>query len=587
MSEMKCPMMGTTACPVTPDEKETKPVIKSPVMLDKTGVRIAEALEGKLKQQNNVSSLDTTSLVSNVIEAAGMPVYVSDVTEYAAFNITETGWYIFARIAAKEGTTVTSATKVEGADGYVAEVGADHIDVAVRFEVAAVSKIVVIEWGAYAETFVFKATDLAVRNLDYRVTFYVYDIDDFATWEYARSTDAVFVGTKYYVEENGVYTQAAVKAYTDIPADTYYTHAYVESEDEVFQEGVVYYTLDGSTYTPAEVTPGEELTPDGVDPAPVYYVDQWTLTTDTSFVGDRYFGETEGNYEQIAVKAGDPCSYYTKVVEYPLTEDTTFVGTEYWTPDDSDLGYTRVAVVAGEQIPEDEFYTHTYTKLTAAGKFAEGVRYYKLVDDEYELQEVTVGASYAKNVYYIDTWTEATGSFVGTAYWIETDGVWSQAAVIAGESVPEDTYHLRVVSWPQATEDTFAEGTTYYTKSGEEYTAAEVTAGEAIPSYYKHSKVTFEGMTRNITYRCNTPIDCPMVFNLPEIEDETHGCWYEIRFQHTGSFSSTLNVPEGVKVATEHTQAETKGMNMVDLHYTSIGGLKLWRFMNTHSSIPA
>ena len=122
---------------------------------------------------------------------------------------------------------------------------------------------------------------------------------------------------------------------------------------------------------------------------------------------------------------------------------------------------------------------------------------------------------------------------------------------------------------------------------GEEYTAAEVTAGEAIPAYYKHSKVTFEGMTRNITYRCNTPIDCPMVFNLPEIEDETHGCWYEIRFQHTGSFSSTLNVPEGVKVATEHTQAETKGMNMVDLHYTSIGGLKLWRFMNTHSSIPA
>lgn len=542
----------------------------------------------ELHNKGRVTTLDGTSLASaEIIEAAGIPVYVDDVTQYAAYGITDTGWYVFARITSKDGTRVTAETTVEGAAGCVKTIGDDHIDVAVRFEVASVSQMVVIDWGGYAETFVFKATDLAIRNLDYRVTFYVYDIDDFATWEYARSTDETFVGTKYYTEENGVYTQAAVKAYEHVPADTYYTHAYIKSEDEVFQDGTTYYTLSGGVYSPMEVTPGEKLTPDGVDPAPVYYVDQWTLTTDTSFVGDRYFGETEGNYEQIAVKAGDPCSYYTKVVEYPLTEDMTFVGTAYWTPDDSDLGYTRVAVVAGEQIPEDEFYTHTYTKLTAAGKFAEGVRYYKLVDGEYELQEVTVGASYTKNVYYIDTWTEATGSFVGTAYWIETDGVWSQAAVIAGESVPEGMYHLRVVSWPQATEDTFADGTTYYTKSGEEYTAADVTAGEAIPAYYKHSKVTFEGMTRNITYRCNTPIDCPMVFNLPEIEDETHGCWYEIRFQHTGSFSSTLNVPEGVKVATEHTQAETKGMNMVDLHYTSIGGLKLWRFMNTHSSIPA
>ena len=45
-------------------------------------------------------------------------------------------------------------------------------------------------------------------------------------------------------------------------------------------------------------------------------------------------------------------------------------------------------------------------------------------------------------------------------------------------------------------------------------------------------------------------------------------------------------MPEGVKIATEHTQAETAGMNMVDLHYMSIDGIKIWRFMNTHSSIP-
>lgn len=318
---------------------------------------------------SRVTSINNTVLAGpEVIEAAGIPVYVSDVTEYSTFGITETGWYIFARIAAKDGVTVSDATTVTGAAGYIAEAGADHIDVAIKFEVAAMSGVVNITWDAdNAETFVFKATDLAIRNLDYRVTFYVYDIDDFATWEYALTTDATFVADNYY------YTEA-----------------------------------------------------DGV--------------------------------------------------------------------------YTLAEVTAGEAVPA----------------------YYTLADEVY---------------------TQATG--------------------------------------------TFAEGTTYYTKSGEEYTAAEVTAGEAIPAFYKHSKVTFEGMTRNITYRCNTVIDCPVVFNLPEIEDETHGCWYEIRFQHTGSFSSTLNVPEGVKVATEHTQAETKGMNMVDLHYTSISGLKLWRFMNTHSSIPA
>ena len=70
------------------------------------------------------------------------------------------------------------------------------------------------------------------------------------------------------------------------------------------------------------------------------------------------------------------------------------------------------------------------------------------------------------------------------------------------------------------------------------------------------------------------------------VEDDGHGAWYEIRLRHSGSFSSTLVVPEGVKVATEHTQAETAGMNMVDLHYMSIDGVKLWRFMNTHSSLP-
>lgn len=327
---------------------------------------IAANLEGK---SSKVQSLTDTGLAcGTVIEAVGIPVYVDDVTEYADFGITETGWYVFARISAPGGMRVTGDTDIEGAAGCVASAGADHIDVAVLFDVAAVSQTVVIDWGGYTESFVFKATDLAVRNLDYRVTFYVYDVDEFATWEYTFATDATFDATKFY---------------------------WVQQED--------------GTYAAATVTAGEAI--------PAYYT----------------------------------------------SDDGT-----------------------------------TYTQ-------------------------------------------------------------------VAG---------------------TFEAGVTYYTKSEDTYTEATVTVGDPIPAYYVHSKVTFEGMTRNITYRCRTIIDCPVVFNLPVIEDETHGAWFEIRFQHSGSFSSTLNVPEGVKVATEHTQPEAEGINVVDLHYTVINDLKIWRFLNTHSSIP-
>lgn len=286
-------------------------------------------------RRSTVTSLDSTPLaVGTIVEAVGNPVFVEDddIEQYSAYGITATGWYVFARITAKDGIEVGANTTVTGAAGYIATAGNNYVDVACRFEVAAFSCVVVVNWdGSFEETFVFKTTDLAVNNLDYRVTFYVYDIEDpdhnCATWEYALTEDATFSADKYY---------------------------YTKGENDV--------------YTLAEVT--------------------------------------------------------------------------------------------------------------------------------------------------------------------------------AGETVPADTY-------------------------------------------YNHSKVTFSGMTRNIVYVCNTPIDCPQVYNLPEIEDDTHGCWFEIRLRHTGSFSSTLNVPEGVKVATEYTQAETKGMNMVDLHYTSVGGTKLWRFLNTHSTIPA
>lgn len=145
-----------------------------------------------------------------------------------------------------------------------------------------------------------------------------------------------------------------------------------------------------------------------------------------------------------------------------------------------------------------------------------------------------------------------------------------------------------------ATDATFVEGTAYYVSDGEGgYELAPVTSctvGDAVPAdtYFVHSKLVVSGMTRNVTYRLDVPVDCPSEFVLPEVEDEEHGCWFEMRFRHTGSFSSTLKPPTpDVKVATEHTQAETKGMNMVDLHYSSVGGAKVWRFMNTHSTFTA
>lgn len=318
---------------------------------------------------SRLTSLDNTHLSGfKIYETVGIPVYVSNVTDYSAYAITETGWYLFVRIEAKTDAAVTAETTITGAAGYIATPGAAHVDVAVRFDVAAQSQIVTITWSSgNAETFVFKATDLAVRNLDYRTTFYVYDISEHAEWKFKAATDATAVGTAYYIQKNGVYTKAAVKAHEIIPANTYYTFA------------------DG----------------------------QYTLATDPIFKGTAYFAKSDGIYTQVAVAAG-----------------------------------------------------------------------------------------------------------------------------------------------------------------------------EAISGYYVHSGVTFSGMARNVTYKCDTVIDCPVTFILPEIEDEIHGCWYEIRFRYAAYFSTTLQVPDGVKVATEGTLTVTEGINMVDLHYTDVGGAKVWRFVNTHSTIP-
>ena len=420
--------------------------------------RAINALNAATKARQRVHSLDATALAANtIVEAVGVPVYVSYVAEYAAYGLTATGWYVFARIDAPDGVDASAAV-AEGVAGQIR--GSGSIDIAVRFEVAAMSQLVTITWDAdNVDTFVFKATDLATRNLDYRTTFYVYDIAPFTTWEYALTTDATFqAGKKYYTKDGDTYTLAEVQ-----------TVAYQLTADETFQTGKTYYTKgEDDTYTAATVTAGEAV------PADTYY-------------------------EQTTVPVP---AYYVQTHPYALTTDTTFT---------------------------------------------EGKTYY------------------TKN----------------------EDGTYTAATVTVGEAVPADTYYEQTTAYVQTADATFHAGVTYYKKVGTEYTEAVVTTGDPIPAYYNHSKVTFSGMARNITYMLDEVVDCPQVYVLPEIEDDTHGCWYEIRLRHSGSFSSTLQVPEGVKVATQHTQAETEGLNMVDLHYSNVGGVKLWRFLNTHSTIPA
>lgn len=386
-------------------------LVTKPVMLDETGRAIEDAIRG-LRPKGSVASLSETPLaVGTVVEAVGVPVYVKDVSQYSAYGLTDKGWYVFARITAADGIVVTAQTVVTGAAGVIQTVGADHVDVAVRFGVTAESQPVTVNWGDKADTYVFKATDLAVRNLDYRTTFYVYDLAEFCTWQYALTADTAFVaGSHYYTESGGVYTEA----------------------------------VEGTDWTAG-------------DAVPAYYKDQYTLTTDETFVDGKSYYILDGGV------------------------------------------YTLATVTTGEAVTADTYYEHSYVRATG----------------------------------------------------------------------------------------TFEAGVTYYTLAESVYTPAEVTVGEPIPAYYKHSKLTIEGMARNVTYQLDTPIDCATEFVLPAIEDDGHGAWFEFRFRHLGSYSSTL-LPEDetVKVATEHTQAETAGMNMVDLHYMSIDGIKIWRFMNTHSSIP-
>lgn len=179
-----------------------------------------------------IQTLDDTKLASdNVIETAGIPVYVSenDFSNYAVYGINETGWYIFVRINAPHGVAVDNGFSISGADKYITpQKNAKYVDVAIRFDASAASKTVDVNWGELTEIFVFRSTDLAVRNLDQRVTFYVYDISDYTTWEYELTSDETFAeDTNYYILSNGEYKLAEITPGNAIPANTYYKHSKV------------------------------------------------------------------------------------------------------------------------------------------------------------------------------------------------------------------------------------------------------------------------------------------------------------------------------------------------------------------------
>lgn len=153
-----------------------------------------------------------------------------------------------------------------------------------------------------------------------------------------------------------------------------------------------------------------------------------------------------------------------------------------------------------------------------------------------------------------------------------------------------DAAPYAVWDYALTTDATFTAGKNYYTKDENDvYTLATVTAGDAVPAdtYYQHSKLRFSGMVKNVTYKLDTVVDCPIEFVLPEIPDDGHGAWYEVQMRYDGSYSCTLLPPAGVKIGTAQTQAQSAGMNTIDLQYTSAGDVKMWTLLNTHANIPA
>lgn len=288
-----------------------------------------EAIEGIASAvgdsaQARVTSLSECIILSGTIfEVVGIPIYLKDFSDYPEYGLTEEGWYVFVQIFAPNGVRVTDETTVDGAAGAVIEEGTDYVDVAVRFNVTAESQKVTVAWGGRSDTFIFKADDLAIRNLDYRTTFYVYDSSPYVRWEYALASGTAIVADKAYFVKNGdEYTEVEVTVGDPIPT-VYYDHAYELTADETFVSGKTYYTRDGDVYTAAEVTAGEAVALD------TYYVDVYSITKDATFAeGKTYYTLASGVYTAAEVTTGAeiaaPYYNHSKVILSGLARNITY-----------------------------------------------------------------------------------------------------------------------------------------------------------------------------------------------------------------------------------------------------------------------
>lgn len=215
--------------------------------------RLSDSLETKV-EGGRVSQISNGVDIAQVYETVGCPEYVGndDLSKYSLFGLTESGWYLFARINSRHGEFISVGFSVVGASGVITpSIGSDHVDIAVRFGVIAESQKVTINWGESTETFVFKATDLAIRNLDYRVTFYLYNIDDYCEWTYEITTDEKFVKDKgYYKLIDDEYVRQEVTIDEEIPVNTYYYHKSLVIKD--FTRNMSY-TLDTTVDCPVTI----------------------------------------------------------------------------------------------------------------------------------------------------------------------------------------------------------------------------------------------------------------------------------------------------------------------------------------------
>lgn len=182
------------------------------------------------KESCRVESISGAELTDGTaFETIGCPEYISadKLADHSDYALTEEGWYVFTRIHGREGDYIgDDVSLITGVAGIKPpNYGDTYVDIAIKFDVASESQKVTIQWNDRVETFVFKSTDLAIRNLDYRVTFYLYNIDDYCTWEYQLATDATFVAGKgYYKLQNGQYVKQTVTTGASVPANTYYVH---------------------------------------------------------------------------------------------------------------------------------------------------------------------------------------------------------------------------------------------------------------------------------------------------------------------------------------------------------------------------